>query len=87
MNNTVFVGKKHPMKYVQACLTQLGNGSDEVVVKARGKSISRAVDATEILRNRFATDLEVEDISTGTDEVETDDGGKINVSTISITVG
>jgi hypothetical protein len=43
-DNTVFVGKKGTMGYVLAVVTQFNNGADNVVVKARGKLISRAVD-------------------------------------------
>ena len=54
--NTVFVGKKPVMNYVLACLTLLQNGANSVVVKARGRAISKAVDVAEIttkIRNRY----------------------------------
>ncbi|EMR74516.1 archaeal DNA-binding protein, partial [Thermoplasmatales archaeon SCGC AB-540-F20] len=54
--NVIYVGRKPPMSYVLAIVTQFNSGSDEVIIKARGKSISTAVDAAEITRNRFATD-------------------------------
>ena len=54
--NVVYVGQKPPMSYVLAVVTQFNSGSDEVVLKARGRSISTAVDAAEITRNRFVTD-------------------------------
>ncbi len=52
--NTIYVGRKPPMSYVLAVVTQFNTtGSDEVVIKARGRAISTAVDAAEITRNRF----------------------------------
>lgn len=82
--NMVFVGKKPSMSYVLACVTQFNNGMKEIHIKARGKSISRAVDVAEITRNRFVTDAKIKDIKIGTDEIKTEEGDKINVSTIDI---
>ena len=58
--NVVYVGHKPPMNYVLAVVTQFNSGSDEVILKARGRAISTAVDAAEITRNRFATDAKVQ---------------------------
>ncbi|MCD6367646.1 MAG: DNA-binding protein Alba [Candidatus Aenigmarchaeota archaeon] len=82
--NMIFVGKKPSMAYVLACVTQFNNGNKEVHIKARGKSISRAVDVAEITRNKFVTDAKVKEITIGTDEIEGENGEKINVSTIDI---
>ena len=41
--NVIYVGNKPPMSYVLAVVTQFNGGSDEVVIKARGRAISRAV--------------------------------------------
>jgi DNA-binding protein len=58
---------------------------EEVLVKARGRSISTAVDVVEVLRNRFIPDIKVDDISIGTDEISSPDRrGPSNVSTIEI---
>lgn len=85
-DNVVFIGNKEVMNYVLAVVTQINEGSDEVVLKARGRAISRAVDTAEIVRNRFLQDLNILDIDTGTEEIENEDGTS-NVSTISITLG
>jgi len=85
-DNTVYVGSKPAMSYAMAVVTQLNNGNDQVHVKARGKAISRAVDVAEIVRNRFVEDAGVGDIIIGTDEIDTDEGDKINVSSIHIRV-
>jgi len=82
--NVVFIGNKPVMNYVLAAVTQLNSGADEVVLKARGRAISRAVDVAEILRNRFMTGLEVKDIKIGTETIETSEGNTANVSAIEI---
>jgi DNA-binding protein len=53
-------------------------------LKARGRSISRAVDVAEIVKNRFLQDVKVHSIDIGTEEREVEQGNKINVSTIDI---
>ncbi len=83
---TVLVGKKPIMNYVLACLTTIQSGSNEVIIKARGRAISRAVDVVQILQNRFFKDLKVKDIKIGTEQVQSQTGQTLNVSTIEITV-
>ncbi len=80
----VYVGQKPIMNYVLATLTQLNEGADKIVIKARGRAISRAVDVAEIVRNRFMPNLKVEKISIDTEELESEQGRKVNVSTIEI---
>jgi DNA-binding protein len=83
--NTIFVGSKPPMSYVLAVVTQFNmSGSDEVVIKARGRAISRAVDTAEIVRNRFVTDAEIKDIKTSTESLTNEEGRTSNVSSIEI---
>ena len=86
-DNTIYVGKKGVMSYVLAVVTQFNNGQSEVTVKARGKSISRAVDVAEIVRNRFLKDTKVQAISIGTEQITPREGGNPrNVSTMEITL-
>jgi len=82
--NEILVGKKPLMSYVLAAITQFSSGKDEVRIKARGKAISRAVDISQIVINKFVKDAEVSEVKLGTDEVEGKDGNKMNVSTIEI---
>ncbi len=82
--NTVFIGKKPAMNYVLAVVTQFNSGSNEVIVKARGRSISRAVDVAEIVRNRFIQDAKVKDIQISTEELTGEEGRTVNVSSIEI---
>jgi len=85
-DNVIFVGRKPSMAYVLGVLTQFNDGRPEVQIKARGKSISRAVDVAEIVRRRFVSDARIRSIDINTEERELEDKTKINVSTISITL-
>lgn len=85
-DNVIFVGKKPSMAYVLGVITQFNNGKKEVIIKARGKAISRAVDVAEIVTKRFVKDAKVKNIEIGTEEKELEDKTKINVSTIAITL-
>ncbi|MEE9116799.1 MAG: DNA-binding protein Alba [Thermoplasmata archaeon] len=82
--NTVYIGKKPTMNYVLAVVTVFNSGSKEVVIKARGRSISKAVDVAEITRNRFVMDATIKDIKISTEELEGEEGRVANVSSIEI---
>jgi len=84
-DNIIYVGNKPVMNYVLAVVTQFNNGADEVLIKARGRAISRAVDVAEISRNRFLTEASVKDIAISTESLSTETG-ETNVSAIEITV-
>lgn len=84
----IFVGKKPPMNYVLACLTAFHGGANEVVVKARGRSISKAVDVVEVIRKKFMPNAEIKGIDIGTDEVQLREGqGTRRTSSIIIRLG
>lgn len=85
-DNTIFVGKKPVMSYVLACMTQFNDNRKEVVLKARGRAISHAVDIAEIVRRKFACGSEIRHVKIGTEEVLSEGGEKLNVSTIEITL-
>ena len=86
-SNVVFVGKKPAMSYVLACVTQFNDGRGEVILKARGRAISHAVDVAEIVKNKFIKDIEIKNVSIGTEQVQTEQGEKLNVSSIGIVLG
>lgn len=83
-DNTVYVGSKPAMSYVLAVVTQFSEGMETVHVKARGKAISRAVDVAEMVKRKFVEDAEIADISVDTDQIETDEGEELDVSSIQI---
>jgi DNA-binding protein Alba len=71
----VFVGKKMPMDYVLAIITELSaSDAKDITLKARGQAITTAVDAAEITRNRFLKDLKVNKIVIGTEEMPPREG-------------
>jgi DNA-binding protein len=82
-DNVVFVGKKPTMSYVLAVVTQFSDGMNDVHLKARGRSISRAVDVAEVVRNRFLQGAKI-NVQIGTEEIIDENSNKINVSTIDI---
>ncbi len=84
--NTIFVGNKPPMSYVLAVVTVFNGGSDEVIIKARGRAISRAVDTAEITRNRFVTNAKVKDVKIATESMTNEEGRTSNVSSMEITL-
>jgi DNA-binding protein len=85
----MYVGIKPPMSYVLGILTSFsGSNTKEVTLKARGQSITTAVDAVEITRHRFMKDLSIGKITLGTEEMpprEGEDRPRM-VSTIEITL-
>lgn len=84
--NTVFIGGKPVMNYVVACLTFFNSGSKKVILKARGRAISRAVDTVELLKRVFLKNLQLQGISIGTEQVTGRESQARNVSTVEITV-
>ena len=85
-NNVVYVGNKPVMNYVLAVVKEFNNGANEVIIKARGKAISRAVDAAEVSKNRFLTDAKINGIKIGTERIASENG-ESNVSIIEIAIG
>jgi DNA-binding protein len=85
-SNAVLIGNKPVMNYVLACITLFHGGAKEVSVKARGRSISRAVDVVEVVRRRFLPDVKVKKIGIGTQQMAPREEGSSpsNVSTIEI---
>ncbi len=82
--NIIFIGKKPLMSYVLAALRQVDGSTGTIVIKARGKAISRAVDVAEILRHQFVRTAIVDDIRISTERLTSDDGKESNVSSIEI---
>lgn len=82
-DNVVLIGNKPVMNYVLAVVTQFNSGAKEIIIKARGRAISRAVDVAEVSRHRFVMDAKVKGIKIGTEKIMTDKG-ETNVSTIEI---
>ena len=88
-DNVVFIGTKPFMNYVTGVVMQFTTKQrKEVIIKARGKFITRAVDVAEVVKKRFLEDqkIEIKNIRTDSEEFENKEGRKVNVSTIEITL-
>ena len=88
-DNVVFIGSKPFMNYVTGVVMQFTRqGSSEVIIKARGKFISRAVDVAEVTAKRFLKEqgIKVKNIKIDSEEFVNQEGRKVNVSTIEITL-
>lgn len=80
----VLIGAKPTMNYVLATVIQFNQGAERVIIKARGRAISKAVDTAEITRLRFLSgQIEVKEVRIGTEKVG-EPGKERSVSTIEI---
>ncbi|MCK4589680.1 MAG: DNA-binding protein Alba [Nanoarchaeota archaeon] len=87
--NSIFIGGKPFMNYVTGVVMQFTTkGAEEVIVKARGKFISRAVDVAEVSAKRFlAEQVQVKGIKIDSEDFENKEGREVRVSSIEITLG
>ncbi len=89
--DTIYIGKKPLMAYVTSTLIQLAN-IPSVTIKARGMSIGRAVDVSQIISRKTENagytnaGYTVGNIKLGSESLESQDGRTRNVSTIEIEV-
>ena len=88
-DNNIFIGGKPFMNYVTGVVMQFTTkNADEVIVKARGKFISRAVDVAEVAAKRFLDNtVGVKDIKIDSEGFKNTEGRDVRVSTIEITLG
>lgn len=87
-DHSVFIGNKPFMNYVTGVVMQFTTkNAKEVILKARGKFINRAVDVAEIVRKRFLEDqVTLKEINIDSEEFENKEGRQVRVSTIEITL-
>ena len=87
-DNTIFIGNKAFMNYVTAVVMQFTTkNAEEVVVKARGKFISRAVDVSEIASKRFLDNtVKIIDVKIDSEDFQNKEGKEVRVSIIEITL-
>ena len=85
-SNEILIGKKPLMTYVTATLVQLAN-EPTVLVKARGKSITRAVDVAQIIVKRMDNmGYKIGYVKIGSQMIQSEDGKERNVSTIEVQI-
>ena len=88
-DNNIFIGGKPFMNYVTAVVMQFTTkNAESVVIKARGKFISRAADVAEVASKRFLEgSVGIKDIKIDSEEFKNTEGKDIRVSTMEITLG
>jgi DNA-binding protein len=82
----IYIGGKPFMNYVTAVVMQFTTkGAGKVVIRARGKFISRAIDVAEVVRSRFLRDqVAIENMEIGSEEFKNKEGRDVRVSTLDI---
>jgi DNA-binding protein len=83
-SNLVRIGKKPIMNYVTACVTLFNSGNGEVMVRARGQAIEKAIDTVQMLRHGFLKDVAIRKINLGSEDVMRFNGTRGNISIIEI---
>jgi len=86
-DNIIFIGIKPFMNYVTGVVMQFQEKAQkEVIISARGKFISKAVDVAEVARRTFLKDenIKVKEINIASEGFESKEGRRIHVSTIEI---
>ena len=82
----VFVGQKPVKNYVIAVMMDFNSGSNQVVIKARGRAITKAVDTFELLRRAFLKNVRLDGVNISTEQVTREGNQKANVSAIELTI-
>ena len=85
-DNVIFVGDKPFMNYVTSVVMQFTTkNAPEVIVKARGKFMSRAVDVAEVSLKRFLKDqIKLKNINIDSEEFKNKEGKDVRVSILEI---
>ena len=85
-DNAIFVGDKSFMNYVTAVVMQFTTkGAEEVIIKSRGKFISRAVDVAEVSVKRFLKDkIAIQNIRIDSETFTNKEGKEVRVSVMEI---
>ncbi len=82
--NVIYIGQKPIMNYVLAAGKRLADGGSSVLVQARGRSISKAVDVALIAVDRSKGELTMGEIGISTETLPGADGSPLKVSCIKI---
>jgi len=85
-SNIIYVGQKPMMNYVLATGKRLGQAGSSVLIQARGKSISKAVDVALITLDRSKGQVVLGEVDICTEVLTGSDGNPLNVSSIRISL-
>lgn len=80
----VRIGKKPIMNYVTACVTLFNSGNGDVMVRARGQAIEKAIDTVQMLKRGFLKNVVIKKINLGSEDVTRFNGTRGNISIIEI---
>ena len=67
--NTIIIGKKPISTYVLSAIVMFNQGAEEVILKARGDVISKAVDVYNALRDRLGDSIELVNVEIGSENI------------------
>jgi archaea-specific DNA-binding protein len=86
-DNVIFVGSKPLVNYIRGVITQFNKyGANEVVIKSRGKFISKAVDIAEVSKRTLEKKIMIKNINVSSESFESN-GKRTNISTMDIVLG
>ncbi|MEM1524770.1 MAG: hypothetical protein QW372_04285 [Nitrososphaerales archaeon] len=81
----VIVGTSKPiLNYVTACITIFNRDEKSLIVRARGKAISVAVDTVQLLRRNFLKDVSITKININEEKVIAKNGKQITLPVLEI---
>lgn len=80
----LYVGKEHPDHYVAKMREMIDKGAERIVLKARGRAISRAVDVSQVASRTLG--LRIGSVRIDTERRRLRDGREIGLSTMEITM-
>ena len=84
--NMIRIGKKPMLSYVVACVTLFNSGKSELMIRARGRSIPKAVDTVEMLKHSFFKGLSVKSVEIGSEDIRSYNGRGTSISIIEIII-
>jgi DNA-binding protein len=84
--NMIRIGKKPMLSYVVACVTLFNSGKSEIMVRARGRSIPKAVDTVEMLKHSFFKRLFIKSVEIGSEDIIHYNGRGASISIIEIII-
>ena len=84
-SNIILIGNNPRMDYVLAIMTLLhSDRTKQIIIKSKGRKVSKAVDVAEIIKRRYEKNLKIKDISIGTDKILSQEGKPKFISTMEI---
>ena len=87
-SNVIFIGDKPLVNYIRGVITLfIKKDFSEVIIKSRGRFISKAVDVAEVSKRSLADkNIKVRSINISSESFETE-GKRTNISTMDIVLG